>query len=65
MSPQFAPTPTTRGAVSHKALRRLLREEDAWLLRQIGSERPVIGATYRIRPDETYGYVFESVEASQ
>ncbi|MCY1277800.1 hypothetical protein D9M68_315010 [compost metagenome] len=30
-----------------------------------GSERPVIGATYRIRPDETYGYVFESVEASQ
>lgn len=26
----------------HHALRRLLREEDAWLLRQIGSERPVV-----------------------
>ncbi len=30
-----------------------------------GSERPVIGASYRIQPDETYGYVFESVEARQ
>lgn len=26
----------------YRALRRLLREEDAWLLRQIGSERPVV-----------------------
>ncbi|QEY63280.1 OB-fold domain-containing protein [Metapseudomonas lalkuanensis] len=30
-----------------------------------GSERPVIGGAYRVLPDETYGYVFESVEASQ
>lgn len=27
---------------TYRALRRLLREEDAWLLRQIGSERPVV-----------------------
>ncbi|MDH4609166.1 OB-fold domain-containing protein [Pseudomonas sp. BN102] len=30
-----------------------------------GSQRPVIGGRYRIQPDETYGYVFESVEACQ
>jgi SAM-dependent methyltransferase len=41
MNPQFSPMQSTAG-VSHRALRRLLREEDAWLLRQIGSERPVI-----------------------
>jgi uncharacterized OB-fold protein len=28
-----------------------------------GGERPVIGGRYRILPDETYGYVFESLEA--
>jgi hypothetical protein len=33
--------------------------------RVTGCERPVIGASYRILPDETYGYVFESVEARQ
>lgn len=35
--------PSTQTAVgTYRALRRLLREEDAWLLRQIGSERPVV-----------------------
>ncbi|WP_271407559.1 Zn-ribbon domain-containing OB-fold protein [Pseudomonas sp. Q1-7] len=30
-----------------------------------GGERPVIGGRYRILPDDTYGYVFESLEARQ
>lgn len=35
--------PSPRPAAgSYRALRRLLREEDAWLLRQIGSLRPVL-----------------------
>ena len=37
----LAPSPQT-SVGTYRALRRLLREEDAWLLRQIGSERPVI-----------------------
>ncbi|MCY1272314.1 hypothetical protein D9M68_415950 [compost metagenome] len=30
-----------------------------------GGERPVIGGRYRILPDDTYGYVFDSLEARQ
>lgn len=41
MTAQLAP-PSHTADGTHRALRRLLREEDAWLLRQIGSVRPVI-----------------------
>lgn len=41
MTAQLAP-PSPHADGTHRALRRLLREEDAWLLRQIGSMRPVI-----------------------
>ena len=30
-----------------------------------GGERPAIGGRYRILPDDTYGYVFQSLEARQ
>ena len=38
----LAPTPGPPAAATSRAVRRLLREENSWLLRQIGSERPVI-----------------------
>lgn len=41
MMAQLAPTSGTPVG-TYRALRRLLREEDAWLLRQIGSRRPVL-----------------------
>jgi SAM-dependent methyltransferase len=41
MTALLAPSAQTT-ASTYRALRRLLREEDAWLLRQIGSERPVV-----------------------
>lgn len=41
MIQRLAPAPGTPVG-TYRALRRLLREEDAWLLRQIGSRRPVL-----------------------
>lgn len=41
MSPSLAPS-VSPASGPQRALRRLLREEDAWLLRQIGSERPIL-----------------------
>lgn len=41
MTALLAPTSDTPVG-TYRALRRQLREEDAWLLRQIGSERPVV-----------------------
>lgn len=38
----FSDAPAPPPAGTYRAWRRLLREEDAWLLRQIGSVRPVL-----------------------